>query len=74
MGETDIGVLDSSVLNRKHEKLMDNSEIWQLEVKYRYSETYALVECKDRDLMITMYVLKMKIPGATGIFKLKKTI
>lgn len=74
MGETDIGVLDSSVLNRKHEKLMDNAEIWQLEVKNRYWETYALVERKDREVMITMYVLKMKIPGAKGIFKLKETI
>lgn len=27
MGETDIGILNSSVLNKKHEKLMDNAEI-----------------------------------------------
>lgn len=53
---------------------MDNAEIWQLEVRNRYWDTHLLVECKDREVTITMYVLKMKIPGAKGIFKLKDTI
>lgn len=51
---------------------MDNAEIWQLEVKNRYWDTHLLVEC--REVTITMYVLKVKIPGAKGIFKLKETI